>query len=138
LFQFPVVNGYSFPHLTKRMNVAAYLVDLLSRRGRGYFLFISVVIPVLWKAEPFYASILTENNFCSSRYAVSRTADFETVRAIKEKLCYIRLITNLKTKIGIVWSIIFSQLLIYFPIAMITRGNISRGLRSLSLLRILL
>ncbi|WJX84131.1 hypothetical protein P8452_66737 [Trifolium repens] len=64
---FPVVNGYSFPHLTKQMNVAAYLVDLLSRRG----------------------------------YAVSRTADFETVRAIKEKLCYIRLITNLKTKIGI-------------------------------------
>ncbi|WJX84126.1 Actin-related protein 2 [Trifolium repens] len=44
---FPVVNGYSFPHLTKRMNVAAYLVDLLSRRGRGYFLFISVVIPGL-------------------------------------------------------------------------------------------
>ncbi|KAL5701364.1 Actin-related protein 2 [Ranunculus cassubicifolius] len=34
----PVVDGYSFPHLTKRMNVAgrhitSYLVDLLSRRG---------------------------------------------------------------------------------------------------------
>ncbi|GAU23203.1 hypothetical protein TSUD_172310 [Trifolium subterraneum] len=56
----PVVDGYSFPHLTKRMNVAgrhitSYLVDLLSRRG----------------------------------YAVNRTADFETVREIKEKLCYI-------------------------------------------------
>jgi actin-related protein 2 len=57
----PVVDGYSFPHLTKRMNVAgrhitAYLVDLLSRRG----------------------------------YAMNKTADFETVREIKEKLCYIR------------------------------------------------
>ncbi|KAL0761541.1 hypothetical protein Bca101_077691 [Brassica carinata] len=56
----PVVDGYSFPHLTKRMNVAgrhitAYLVDLLSRRG----------------------------------YALNKTADFETVREIKEKLCYI-------------------------------------------------
>uniref|UniRef100_R7WD68 Uncharacterized protein n=1 Tax=Aegilops tauschii TaxID=37682 RepID=R7WD68_AEGTA len=34
----PVVDGYSYPHLTKRMNVAgrhitSYLVDLLSRRG---------------------------------------------------------------------------------------------------------
>ncbi|KAJ0053367.1 hypothetical protein Pint_03036 [Pistacia integerrima] len=56
----PVVDGYSFPHLTKRMNVAgrhitSYLVDLLSRRG----------------------------------YAMNKTADFETVRQIKEKLCYI-------------------------------------------------
>lgn len=38
LIQVPVVDGYSFPHLTKRMNVAgrhitSYLVDLLSRRG---------------------------------------------------------------------------------------------------------
>lgn len=36
--QVPVVDGYSYPHLTKRMNVAgrhitSYLVDLLSRRG---------------------------------------------------------------------------------------------------------
>ncbi|KAF5735839.1 actin-related protein 2 isoform X1 [Tripterygium wilfordii] len=58
--QVPVVDGYSFPHLTKRMNVAgrhitSYLVDLLSRRG----------------------------------YAMNRTANFETVREIKEKLCYI-------------------------------------------------
>ncbi|KAK2647731.1 hypothetical protein Ddye_015220 [Dipteronia dyeriana] len=56
----PVVDGYSFPHLTKRMNVAgwhitSYLVDLLSRRG----------------------------------YAMNKNAAFETVREIKEKLCYI-------------------------------------------------
>ncbi|KAK1282514.1 Actin-related protein 2 [Acorus calamus] len=56
----PVVDGYSFPHLTKRMNVAgrhitSYLVDLLLRRG----------------------------------YSMNKTADFETARQIKEKLCYI-------------------------------------------------
>ena len=38
MHQVPVVDGYSYPHLTKRMNVAgrhitSYLVDLLSRRG---------------------------------------------------------------------------------------------------------
>ena len=39
--QVPVVEGYSFPHLTKRLNVAgrhisAYLLDLLVRRkGRA-------------------------------------------------------------------------------------------------------
>ncbi|CAN1147657.1 Actin-related protein 2 [Linum perenne] len=37
----PVVDGFSFPHLTKRMNVAgrhitSYLIDLLSRRGDDY------------------------------------------------------------------------------------------------------
>lgn len=56
----PVVDGFSFPHITKRMNVAgrhvtSYLVDLLLRRG----------------------------------YAFNRTADFETVREIKEDLCYV-------------------------------------------------
>jgi len=38
IVQVPVVDGCSFPHITKRMNVAgrhitSYLVDLLSRRG---------------------------------------------------------------------------------------------------------
>lgn len=56
----PVVDGYAFPHLTKRMGIAgrhvtSYLVDLLLRRG----------------------------------YALNRTADFETVQEIKERLCYV-------------------------------------------------
>ncbi|GBG85475.1 hypothetical protein CBR_g40116 [Chara braunii] len=56
----PVVDGFAFPHLTNRLNVAgrhitAYLVDLLLRRG----------------------------------YAFNRTADFETVRELKEQLCYV-------------------------------------------------
>jgi actin-related protein 2 len=61
MIQVPVVDGFSYPHITKRMNVAgrhitSYLVDLLSRRG----------------------------------YAMNKSADFETVREIKEKLCYLR------------------------------------------------
>eukprot|EP00897_Mesotaenium_endlicherianum_P001146 jgi/Mesen1/11031/ME000098S10429 len=56
----PVVDGYAFPHLTKRMGIAgrhitSYLVDLLLRRG----------------------------------YAFNRTSDFETVREMKEDLCYV-------------------------------------------------
>jgi len=55
----PVYEGFSFPHLTKRLDVAGrditrYLMKLLLLRG----------------------------------YAFNRTADFETVRQIKEKLCY--------------------------------------------------
>eukprot|EP00245_Coleochaete_scutata_P008171 TRINITY_DN2434_c0_g1_i2.p1 TRINITY_DN2434_c0_g1~~TRINITY_DN2434_c0_g1_i2.p1 ORF type:complete len:387 (-),score=85.90 TRINITY_DN2434_c0_g1_i2:627-1787(-) len=56
----PVVEGFAFPHLTKRMNVAgrhitAYLIELLQRRG----------------------------------YSFNRMADFETVRELKEQLCYV-------------------------------------------------
>ncbi len=56
----PVVDGYAFPHLTKRLNVAgrhvtSYLIDLLQRRG----------------------------------YAFNRSADMDTVRQIKEALCYV-------------------------------------------------
>lgn len=57
----PVYDGYSLPHLTRRLDVAGrdvtrYLIKLLLMRG----------------------------------YAFNRTADFETVRMIKEKLCYTR------------------------------------------------
>uniref|UniRef100_A0A7S0X5A7 Actin-related protein 2 n=1 Tax=Mantoniella antarctica TaxID=81844 RepID=A0A7S0X5A7_9CHLO len=56
----PVLDGYSFPHLTKRLNVAgrhitSHLIDLLTRRG----------------------------------YAFNRSADMETARAMKEKLCFV-------------------------------------------------
>lgn len=55
----PVVDGFSSPHLTRRLNVAgrhitAYLTELLTRRG----------------------------------YSFNKSADFDTVRQIKEKLCY--------------------------------------------------
>lgn len=56
----PVYDGYSMPHLVKRLEVAGrditrYLIKLLLLRG----------------------------------YAFNRTADFETVRELKEKLCYV-------------------------------------------------
>ncbi|KAL3154167.1 Arp2/3 complex subunit, actin nucleation center [Trebouxia sp. C0010 RCD-2024] len=55
-----VIDGFSYPHLTKRLNVAGrhvttHLVELLLRRG----------------------------------YAFNRSADFDTVRQMKEKLCYV-------------------------------------------------
>ena len=57
----PVYDGFSMPHLTRRLDIAGrdvtrYLIKLLLMRG----------------------------------YAFNRTADFETVREIKEKLCYVR------------------------------------------------
>lgn len=57
----PVYDGFSMPHLTRRLDIAGrdvtrYLIKLLLMRG----------------------------------YAFNRTADFETVRQIKEKLCYVR------------------------------------------------
>lgn len=60
LLQVAVIDGFSFPHLTKRLNIAGrhvttQLVELLLRRG----------------------------------YAFNRTADFDTVRQMKEKLCYV-------------------------------------------------
>ena len=56
----PHQDGFAFPHLTKRLNVAgrhvtSYLIDLLQRRG----------------------------------YAFNRSADMDTVRQIKESLCYV-------------------------------------------------
>ena len=56
----PVYEGFSLPHLTKRMDVAGrditrYLIKLLLLRG----------------------------------YAFNHSADFETIRMMKERLCYI-------------------------------------------------
>lgn len=60
LVQVPVIEGCTFPHLIKRLDVAgrhitAYLIDLLMRRG----------------------------------YSLTSTADFDTVRMIKEDICYV-------------------------------------------------
>jgi actin-related protein 2 len=62
----PVYDGFSMPHLTRRLDIAGrdvtrYLIKLLLMRG----------------------------------YAFNRTADFETVREIKEKMCYVRCVCPL-------------------------------------------
>ncbi|OMH80422.1 Actin-related protein 2-A [Zancudomyces culisetae] len=67
----PVYQGYSLPHLTRRLDVAGrhvthYLIKLLQARG----------------------------------YAFNRTADFETVRQIKEKTCYVSFDLELDRKLA--------------------------------------
>jgi len=67
----PVYEGFSLPHLTRRLDVAGrdvtrYLIKLLLLRG----------------------------------YAFNRTADFETVRQIKEKLCYMGYDLELETRLA--------------------------------------
>ena len=57
----PVYDGHAFPHLTKRLDVA----------GRDVTRYLIKLLLL-------------------RGYAFNRTADFETVRQIKEKLCYIR------------------------------------------------
>jgi len=68
----PVYEGYSLPHLTRRIDIAGrditrYLIKLLLLRG----------------------------------YAFNRTADFETVRQIKEKLCYVGYDLDLEKKLAL-------------------------------------
>ena len=67
----PVYDGFSLPHLTRRLDIAGrdvtrYLIKLLLMRG----------------------------------YAFNRTADFETVREIKEKLCYVSYDLDLDTRLS--------------------------------------
>lgn len=57
----PVYSGYSIPHLTRRLDIA----------GRD--------------VTRYLIKLLLMRG-----YAFNRTADFETVREIKEKLCYVR------------------------------------------------
>ena len=56
----PVYDGYALPHLTRRLDVA----------GRD--------------VTRYLIKLLLRNG-----YAFNRTADFETVQQIKEKLCYV-------------------------------------------------
>jgi actin-related protein 2 len=68
----PVYEGFSLPHLTRRLNVAGrdvtrYLIKLLLLRG----------------------------------YVFNRTADFETVRQIKEKFCYVGFDLELEKRLAL-------------------------------------
>lgn len=70
-----MIDGFSYPHLTKRLNIAGrhvttHLVELLLRRG----------------------------------YAFNRSADFDTVRQMKEKLCYVACDYQKEVQVGTVLS----------------------------------
>lgn len=81
----PVYEGFSLPHLTQRIDVAGrdvtrYLIKVpfsLLRLGhslkKGWF-----------DCDSFRRQLLLLRG-----YAFNRTADFETVRQMKEKLCYV-------------------------------------------------
>jgi len=67
----PVFEGFSLPQLTKRLNVA----------GRDVTRYLIKLLLL-------------------RGYAFNRTADFETVRQIKEKLCYVGYDLNLESKLA--------------------------------------
>ncbi|KAL6046597.1 Actin-related protein 2 [Balamuthia mandrillaris] len=76
----PVYEGFSLPHLTRRLNVAGrdvtrYLIKLLLLRG----------------------------------YAFNRTADFETVRQIKEKLCYVGYDLELEKRLALETTVLIEK-----------------------------
>jgi len=76
----PVYEGFSLPHLIRRLNVAGrdvtrYLIKLLLLRG----------------------------------YAFNRTADFETVRQIKEKLCYVGYDLELEKRLGLETTVLIAK-----------------------------
>ena len=67
----PVYDGYALPHLTRRLDVAG-------RDVTRYFIKLLLL----------------------RGYAFNRTADFETVRQMKEKLCYVSYDTEMDKKLG--------------------------------------
>lgn len=76
----PVYEGFSLPHLIKRLNVAGrdvtkYLIKLLLLRG----------------------------------YAFNRTADFETVRQIKEKVCYVGYDLELEKRLALETTVLMKK-----------------------------
>lgn len=62
----PVYDGFALPHLTRRLDIA----------GRD--------------VTRYLIKLLLMRG-----YAFNRTADFETVREIKEKLCYVRWVASM-------------------------------------------
>lgn len=76
----PVYEGFSMPHLTRRLDVAGrdvtrYLIKLLLLRG----------------------------------YAFNHSADFETVRQMKEKLCYVGYDVKLEKQLAEETTVLVSE-----------------------------
>ncbi len=76
----PVFDGYALPHLTRRLDVA----------GRD--------------VTRYLIKLLLHRG-----YAFNRTADFETVRQIKEKLCYVGYDLDLEQKLANETTVLVEQ-----------------------------
>ena len=89
----PVVEGFGLSNLTRRLDVAGrditnYLIKLLFLRGYGE----STIRPGIHESalrfnRPF--NPLDESNHSFPFLAFNKSADFDTVRQIKEKHCYV-------------------------------------------------
>lgn len=74
----PVYQGFALPHLTRRLDVAGrevtrYLIKVGVIFLSDFLIFIIFILQLLLLRG----------------YAFNHTADFETVRMLKEKMCYI-------------------------------------------------
>lgn len=92
----PVYEGFSLPHLTRRLDIAGrditrYLIKVPSgapQRGRRRALGGKTSAEIL--KGPFFFFFSPRVQLLLLRgYAFNHSADFETVRMMKEKLCYV-------------------------------------------------
>lgn len=92
----PVYEGFSLPHLTRRLDIAGrditrYLIKVSSEASRTHVTLVwdetSAIIDQSMKRLFFF--LCRVQLLLLRGYAFNHSADFETVRMMKEKLCYV-------------------------------------------------
>lgn len=85
----PVFEGYALNHLTKRLDIA----------GRDITRYLIKVSFFIAKYYIFYIHLRIFQLLLLRGYAFNHSADFETVRQLKEKHCYVALVHFLRFKL---------------------------------------